>query len=206
MLQAEVLSVLSGAATAVEQSIVLFSTIKNAVKAVKELPGIIEGHIKELNRLKDLVNLIGAEETLQRSAVAAAVEHVQGGAEKLSQRLELMKRHLEARRLDQVFWALSSGPQGHESMVGKIMRGLAEAKADIVTNILVVNVGLTQGANKSLYVDVATLKRVNGLIQKKLGDPTISLKLAAKVKGRIVNGEFHPDMACAFPLPCSCEH
>jgi hypothetical protein len=189
---AEVLGILTGAVAAIEQSISLFNTIKNAVNSVRDLPKVIDKHTKELKRIKDLVNLIQAEQALRTLAVGAAAEHVQDGAEKLRQRLELLKKHSETSKVEQVIRAFISG--SNESKVEKIMKELVEAKLGLVANMLVVNVGLTQGVDKSLKVNTATIQRVNDLIQERLGDNTKSLKLAERMKGRAANGEGAVDL------------
>jgi hypothetical protein len=174
----------------------LFNTIKNAVNSVRDLPKVIDKHTKELKRIKDLVNLIQAEQALRTLAVGAAAEHVQDGAEKLRQRLELLKKHSETSKVEQVIRAFISG--SNESKVEKIMKELVEAKLGLVANMLVVNVGLTQGVDKSLKVNTATIQRVNDLIQERLGDNTKSLKLAERMKGRAANGELLPLHAFCF--------
>ncbi|KEY71756.1 hypothetical protein S7711_02980 [Stachybotrys chartarum IBT 7711] len=183
---AEVLGIITGAAAVIEQSISLFETIRKAVDSYKDLPDVIERYTKELNRVRELVGLISTEEALQTLAVGAAAENVQDAGEKLKARLKLMRTHSEARKMEKVMRAILSGPD-HESKIDKIMKELVEAKIGLIANVVVVNVGLSQGINKTLQVNTATLTRVNDLIHEKLGGDAKSLKLAERVKGRAVD-------------------
>jgi hypothetical protein len=172
----------------IEQSISLFETIRKAVDSYKDLPDVIERYTKELNRVRELVGLISAEEALQTLAVGAAAENVQDAGEKLKARLKLMRTHSQAKKMEKVMRAILSGPD-HESKIDKIMKELVEAKIGLIANVVVVNVGLSQGINKTLQVNTATLTRVNDLIHEKLGGDAKSLKLAERVKGRAVDGK-----------------
>lgn len=177
---------MTGAGGALEQSIKLFQWVRNAIKVPEETLKILDAHSGEVERIKNLLDLVAAEKSLQTFAVSTAAQDVGEEAEALSFNLGVLKRKSEAKRSEQIIRALFKGSD-NEGEIQRVMGRLLNAKVSLVSCVLVTNVGLIRGVDNSVQINTAKLDRMNALLQERLGRNQ-SLELSKVVEGRTATG------------------
>jgi hypothetical protein len=74
-----------------------------------------------------------------------------------------------------------------EKKLEKVMSDLATVKMNLVSRILLANVGLTQGVNNEIKANTQTISHLSRLIKEKLG-PDSDLRIARVVEGKPQTG------------------
>ncbi|KAI0548872.1 hypothetical protein F4679DRAFT_548968 [Xylaria curta] len=182
----EILAVVTGALALLEQSLKLFHYTKTALNKQKNLRKLLKRYPNEVSNVKHLLDFVEEEPALHTIGVRLAAEEIRDAGAKLCDSLEKVKERLDGGKLDQVLNFFSQSDAKGE--VQERMDELTNAKLYFISTILMVNVGLTKGADNSIKVNTATLERLDTLIHDKLGDNE-SFKIKAIVQGRTADAD-----------------
>lgn len=167
-----------------EQSIALFSRIRQAVARQKGLPELINKYSAEASHTKTIVELAASEAALKTPNVGATIVKLVTIGEALHSHLTKVAN--TKGRVHGFVRQLISGRQDQEKLEG-IMGELGNAKQDLSLGIQLANVGLTRAVGETLQVNAAAVDTVNKLLIEKLG-PTHALRMAQLIDGRPRNG------------------
>lgn len=158
------------------------------MKSTDELHKLFNQHAEEVSRVNQLVVLVRDEESLQTAAVKVALQDVEKHGKELEEHLKYIKFQVERNRLEQIGHALSSGSDDKNTLRG-IMQVLGNSKMNLLSYILICNVGLVRGVDNSVKVNTTTLESLDGLIKSRLGIED-TLRIKKLVGDRQSSGKF----------------
>ena len=182
--QAEVFGTVAAVAGMLEQSIDLFTRIRDAVERQKDLPELIDKYSAEVSQTKSTVLLIENEEALKTPNVGDAIVKLGAVGEKL--RNYLTKIATTKGPVQNFFHQLVSGKKG-EDKLESIMRDLGNAKMNLSIHIQLSNVGLLRGVGDAVQVSIAAVEAMNKLLSEKLGSEHV-LKISQLLERKPQNG------------------
>ncbi|KAH6849628.1 hypothetical protein B0I37DRAFT_369468 [Chaetomium sp. MPI-CAGE-AT-0009] len=182
---AEIFATAATAAAVLEQSIALFSRVRQAVARQKGLPELISKYSAEVSQTKTIVELAASEAALKTPNVGATIVKLAAVGEALHSHLS--KVASTKGRVHGFVRQLVSGRQDQEKLE-EIMGELGNAKQDLSLGIQLANVGLTRAVGETLQVNAAAVDTVNKLLTERLG-PTYTLRMARLIEGRPRNAD-----------------
>ncbi|RYP01147.1 hypothetical protein DL765_010875 [Monosporascus sp. GIB2] len=181
---AELFATAAAAATALEQSIALFSRIRRAAVRQQGLPELIEKYLAEVSQTKMIVEFAANEAALKTPNVGVTIAKLAAVGETLRSHLaELANIKGPVKGFVK---QILSGQQAQEKLES-IMRDLGNSKQDLGLYIQLANVGLTRAVGQTVQVNAAAVNAVNKLLNEKLGS-AYTLRMAQLVEGRPQNG------------------
>ncbi|KLU84063.1 hypothetical protein MAPG_03108 [Magnaporthiopsis poae ATCC 64411] len=179
---AEIFSIATAAAGALEQSIQLFSRFRQAARRQKGLPELVEKYLAEVSQAKKIVELAASEEGLKTPNVGACIAKLAAAGEVLHGHLEQMEKASAKGPVRGFVNQLVSGKSDQEKL-GSIMRDVGNAKQDLGMYIQLANVGLTRAVGDTIRVNTMAVEAVNKQLAETLG-PVYSLKIGQMIEGR----------------------
>ncbi|KAL8371662.1 hypothetical protein RB595_001453 [Gaeumannomyces hyphopodioides] len=179
---ADIFSTAATAAAVLEQSIQLFSRLRQAARRQKDLPELIEKYLAEISQAKKIVELAASEAALKTPNVGASIAKLAAVGEALHGHLEHMGSASAKGPVQGFVRQLVSG-KGDNEKLNSIMKDIGSAKQDLGMYIQLANVGLTRAVGETLRVNTVAVEAVNKLLAESLGS-VYSLKIGQVIEGR----------------------
>jgi hypothetical protein len=178
----DVLGAISAAASLLEQSIKLFNHVRQTKQRIADLPGIITEYAAVAQTAKNIVDLVHREPSLATPTVADSILGIYNATVQLNAHLSELQACLDGKSARRFTHQLFSG-SNEQSQLRAIIKQLESHKVNLVINIGLVNVGLTQEYGNALRVNTAVVEELNMRIKGVLGDEG-SLRIAKIIDGR----------------------
>ncbi|KAK1144194.1 hypothetical protein N8T08_005607 [Aspergillus melleus] len=183
---AEILGVASAALGLLEMAVTLVERVRNAHARQKELAAVLESYRHEIHMTTCIVNIVKNEEALQTAGVASSLVEINKIGVRMKEFLETLQP-AERGTLRQFAHQLVRGSDD-DSRLRTFMNQLIRAKLDLSLKIQVANVGLTRSVGDRMVVNVATIDRIDSLLQSTFGEGK-GLKIANLINHQVPDGD-----------------
>jgi hypothetical protein len=142
----------------------------------------------EVGETKSIIDLVRNEDALHTSGAVATMRRVEAFGQELKKHLMSMGEPRSGLR--QFGHQIVRGSDD-EAQLASIMARLNRAKQDLILQIQVANVGLTKSVNNAILVEVATVNKIQALLEDTLGEGK-SLRIAdfLRKKGAVLEGHY----------------
>ncbi|KAF2279093.1 uncharacterized protein EI97DRAFT_431307 [Westerdykella ornata] len=184
---AEIFGTALAAAGALEQTIKLIKRIRSARNSPKDLPPVLERHMKTVEETLKIVELIEDQEPLKTENIKSVLLKIQETGKSVTECLQEMNVALEKGGLKNFVHQMRSGSDDL-ARLDTLMRDLALSKVDLGVSLELVSVGLTYKVGEAIAVNTAVVEDLNSRLKAQLGDQ-YGLKLATIVQNRKANAD-----------------
>lgn len=179
--QAEALTAVAAASGLTDTAIRILRRLRKAHERKIKLPEVLDRHACELNSLKDIIELIDDEDSLQTATVASELVRLRSVEDRLVKLLKELDSTSKG-AVKQYAHQLSHGST-EEKRLAVIMEELCQVKSALLLRIQVASVGVMRGVGGLVLANADAIARVDSFLQERLGDGK-GLKIARLIKGR----------------------
>ncbi|KAE9964633.1 hypothetical protein BLS_008188 [Venturia inaequalis] len=183
---AEALTAVAAASGLTDTAIRILRRLRKAHERKTKLPEVLDRHACELNSLKDIIELIDDEDSLQTATVAAELVRLRSVEDRLVKLLKELDSTSKG-AVKQYAHQLSHGST-EEKRLAVIMEELCQVKSALLLRIQVASVGVMRGVGGLVLANADAIARVDSFLQERLGDGK-GLKIARLIKGRRPSSE-----------------
>lgn len=162
------------------QTISLIKEIQQARETVRDYPKIIEDYSKQLDDLHRTLTLVEQEKELRTSSIIEQVATLHSLVQELEVFLGQLKGWRNKTSARQYIHALASGKKD-ETNLARILDRLDRAKNELVTRILLTQVGLTGTLYDGFTAAWPVIERIDQNVQNVIGS---RLLIATQLEGR----------------------
>ncbi|KAK6213197.1 hypothetical protein QIS74_09199 [Colletotrichum tabaci] len=177
---AETLGVTAGVVGLVATAISFVQTIKKAQESVKGVPNTLQHVSSVLDAISHTLSLVGREPRLHTVGVEDQVRSITRCLMELHEFFDKLQAKLQKGKVKNYMHALTTGDAAENELAKKITR-LDGARAELLTRISVVHVGLTGNIHDGFKVAFKILEETNTRVQEAIG---LNLVLATRLQNR----------------------
>ncbi|KAJ0161925.1 hypothetical protein CTA2_5394 [Colletotrichum tanaceti] len=177
---AEPLGVTAGIIGLVATAISFVHAIRKAQESVKGVPDTLHHVSSVLDAITHTLDLVGREPRLHTAGVEDQVRSITRCLKELHEFFEKLQATFQKGKVKNYMHALTTGDADENELARRITR-LDGARAELLTRISVVHVGLTGNIHDGFKVALQVLEETNASVQQVLG---LNLVLATRLQNR----------------------